>query len=350
MVLIRWDKIWMCEIKQARGKKMSGVSKVSLSITQACQFLDASMKAMDQAQSFGDNSAVHMDIVWEGGQKERIAGFNFRSSKVDKAYALGWRSPEDKLENDKMRNYFKASLCKLFGLTDKQTESKDWASNLPKSVQEVLKVDDFCGKGRPLSVRRIKAVMQLDEVSSKLEVEKPKAQCQQMLAERKFSVANPACFVAGDVKTLYFKGAVNVHGELGKIMEKAEGLDEGNPAKPLLHGFVRDELKAVKAFFQKGQNEVKFAAAKGLFWMTLLQMAYEGKVDKFKVVPNTASCVRWFDGGQPIYLEKWDDFSKVAEAQLKTLNELDLDTIDDAKMLAFLSNLKGEIEELAQRP
>lgn len=326
---------------------MSGVSKVSLSIAQACQFLDASMKATDQAQPFGDNSAVHMDIVWEGGQKERIAGFNFRSSKVDKAYALGWRSPEDKLENDKMRNYFKASLCKLFNLSDEQAESADWASNLPKSVQEVLKADDFCGKGRPLSVRRIKAVMQLDEVSSKLEVEKPNAQYQQMLAERKFSVANPASFVAGEVKTPYFKDAVNVYGELGKIMEKGEGLDNADPAKPHLHGFVRDELKAVKAFAQKGQNEVKFAAAKGLFWMTLLQMAYESKVDKFQAVGNTSSCMRLFEiGPEPIYMKKWDDFSKVAEAQAKRLNELDLDKIDDAKMLEFLSNLREEVKKL----
>ena len=52
-------------------------------------------------------------------------------------------------ENDTIRNAFKQTVLDLFGVTQ--------VAQLPEAVQKEMKLDDY-GKGKPLSVRRIRAV------------------------------------------------------------------------------------------------------------------------------------------------------------------------------------------------
>ena len=83
-----------------------------------------------------------------------------RSSNFD-FIGLFARSSTTKSENDSVRHLFKATIIKMFGGTDDND-----LSCLPDSVRDALKFDDY-GKGKPLSARRIRAVMTaVDQVVS----------------------------------------------------------------------------------------------------------------------------------------------------------------------------------------
>ena len=71
------------------------------------------------------------------------------------------RSETSKSTNETVRNIFKTTIIKMFGGTDDND-----LSCLPDSIRDALKFDDY-GKGKPLSARRIRAVMTaVDQVVS----------------------------------------------------------------------------------------------------------------------------------------------------------------------------------------
>ncbi|MCQ2390157.1 MAG: hypothetical protein MJ240_01935 [Kiritimatiellae bacterium] len=103
--------------------------------------LDA-FKAFADTKDNGD-SIVHFAQANRGlsiDTNDRIRGFTT------------WTAPNRNIEaNRATREAFKNSLLALFG--------KQELAQLPDAVKDVLKSGDFDGTGKPLSVRRIKAVM-----------------------------------------------------------------------------------------------------------------------------------------------------------------------------------------------
>ena len=101
-------------------------------------------------------------IQFKFGEGDRVISAD--RSLTDKVRGFGWtllhpfhkRSQDDVNENNKTRDKLVDLLVKICGVKHKSWQKPIDA--LPKSIRDVLKTDDFDGKGRPLSVRRIKAV------------------------------------------------------------------------------------------------------------------------------------------------------------------------------------------------
>lgn len=97
-----------------------------------------------KADGRGGDEIVHLDAP---SGKLSVDG----NDRIKRAGNL-WSAPHrDVAANNSTRGTFKDLLLKLF---DKQS-----LDELPPSVRDVLKMDDFDGTGKPLSARRIKAVM-----------------------------------------------------------------------------------------------------------------------------------------------------------------------------------------------
>lgn len=136
----------------------------------------------DHAIGKADDSLVH--ISGPEGQPRTIT-----EATGDRIKGLfTWTAPgRDVAANNATRNWLATALMTIFDATD--------LKGLPPKVQEELKVGKFDGTGRPLSVRRIKAVMGaarketvyqtaeksvLDQISNGASADQ-KAKCQKML-------------------------------------------------------------------------------------------------------------------------------------------------------------------------
>lgn len=99
-----------------------------------------------------------MDFAQASENGDVIAKFNGQTGKVTTAEGdrikglFTWTAPgRDVDANNATRNAFKSSLLALFGKTS--------IDQLPPSVKNVLKAGDYDNSGKPLSARRISAVM-----------------------------------------------------------------------------------------------------------------------------------------------------------------------------------------------